>query len=153
MTPLCDHFTLEELTASQWAARMGVDNTPPPDALERLRVTAKGMEQVRARLGDRAILVSSGYRSRLVNAAIGGAVNSAHVLGYAVDFTCPSFGSPFDVARHLSIHLDLSFDQLIYEFRSWVHISFDPRGRRDLLTIRSNREGYLRGIIAMPELP
>jgi len=153
MTPLSDHFTLEELTASQWAARAGVDNTPPADVLERLRVAAKGMEQVRARLGDRAILVSSGYRSRLVNAAIGGAVNSAHVLGYAVDFTCPSFGSPFDVARHLSIQVDLVFDQLIYEFRNWVHISFDPRERRDLLTIRSNREGYMRGIIDMPESP
>ena len=153
MTQLSDHFTLEELTVSQYAARNGIDNSPPPDELTHLRLVAQSMEEIRVRLGNRPIVVSSGYRSVRVNTAVGGVAYppSAHTLGYAVDFTCPSFGSPFDVARHLSIQVDLFFDQLIYEFRSWVHLSFDPRMRRELLTIRSKAEGYLAGIIDLPE--
>lgn len=140
---LSQHFTLEELTASQWAARMGVDNTPNATALENLRATALHMENVRARLGNLPIAISSGYRNLRVNAAVGGVATSAHVSGYAVDFTCPEFGGPLDVAKFLARQAGLEFDQLIYEFGSWVHLSFDPRKRRQCLSIRSSVEGYV----------
>jgi zinc D-Ala-D-Ala carboxypeptidase len=151
---LSAHFTLEELTASQWAARMGVPNVPTPEALARLQNTAARMEEVRTLLGDRAIIISSGYRSIRVNAAVGGAITSAHVTGDAVDFICPSFGTPYEVAKFIAAARDdLRFDQLIYEFQEWVHISFDARLREQLLTIRERTEGYLRGIINVEELP
>ena len=132
---LSDHFTLAELTASQTAARLGIDNTPSPEMVDALRRTAQLLEQVRALLG-KPILVSSGYRAPLVNRAVGGAANSAHMLGCAADFSCPAFGSPLEVAREIG-QSDIVFDQLIYEFRSWVHIAWSPQPRRMVLTIDS----------------
>lgn len=145
MTLLTAHFTLEELTASQTAARKRIDNTPSPQIVERLTDTARRMEFVRAALGGRPIQVSSGYRSERLNRAIGGATNSAHTLGYAVDFTCRAFGDPLAVCRALAAS-DIAFDQLIEELGQWVHISFAPPLRRQILTFRDGR--YTPGLRA-----
>ena len=101
--------------------------------VDALRRTAQLLEQVRALL-NKPILVSSGYRAPLVNRAVGGAANSAHMLGCAADFSCPAFGSPLEVAREIG-QSDIVFDQLIYEFRAWVHIAWSPQTRRMVLTI------------------
>lgn len=130
---LSPHFTLAELTASQTAARMGLDNTPPAEMVVALRRTAQLLEQVRLLLG-KPVLVSSGYRAPQVNRAVGGAANSAHMLGCAADFSCPSFGSPLEICRVIA-GSDVSFDQLIHEFRAWVHIAWAPSPRRQILTI------------------
>lgn len=131
---LTPHFTLEEMTASQTAARLGLDNTPPPEMIAALKRTAQLLEEVRALLGGRPLLVSSGYRGPAVNRAVGGAPNSAHMLGCAADFSCPSFGSPLDICRKIAAS-DIAFDQVIHEFRAWVHIAWAPVPRRMLLTI------------------
>ncbi len=108
-------------------------NIPPTIVVERLRtVTAPMLEQVRTLLGDRPIIVSSGYRSPAVNAAVGGVVTSAHLTGYAADFICPDFGTPVEICNAIS-HSPLDFDQLIQE-GIWVHLSVDPRMRREVLT-------------------
>lgn len=143
MTQLSPHFTLEEMTFSQTAARRGIDNDPPPEVRERLNITAARMEGVRRALGEKAIRVSSGYRSPALNKVIGGSDTSAHTLGWAVDFTCAGFGAPLEVARALA-ESGIAFDQLIHEFDSWVHISFDPRGRQQLLTI--DKAGTRKGL-------
>lgn len=130
---LTPHFTLEELTASQTATRLGLDNTPPPEMIAALKRTAQLLEEVRALLG-KPVLVSSGYRAPAVNHAVGGATNSAHMLGCAADFSCPSFGSPLDVCRAIA-RSDIAFDQLIHEFRAWVHIAWAPQPRKMVLTI------------------
>jgi zinc D-Ala-D-Ala carboxypeptidase len=149
MTPLSPHFSLEEFCASQTASRLGIYNKPTAVVYARLQETAARMEKVRELLGDRPIVVSSAFRSPQLNRAIGGAAGSAHQFGYAVDFTCPQFGDPFTVAEFLSERLGV-FDQLIYEFQDWVHLSFAPTLRRDVLTIFDARTGYLRGIVAKP---
>lgn len=140
-TRLSPHFTLEELTATQ---HRRLDNTPSPATLENLRRTAERMEEVRSLLGDRVIKVSSGYRSPAVNKAVGGAKTSAHLSGLAVDFVCPTFGSPAEVCAAIA-RSDLIFDQLIEEGR-WIHLSADPRGRRQVLTKRKNGGGYRAGL-------
>lgn len=134
---LSEHFTLAEFTASQTAARKGLSNQPDAKALANLKVTASKMEGVRRALGNRVITVSSAYRAPAVNAAVGGAKNSAHVQGWAVDFNCHGFGSPLEVAKALQ-NSGIAYDQIIHEFRSWVHISFDPKGRQMELTIDGN---------------
>jgi len=140
---LSTYFTIEELTASGYAARHGISNIPPKQELENLKHTAMQLDRVRALLGC-PVLVSSGYRNKAVNKAIGGARNSQHMQGQAVDFTAPSFGSPEAVARAIaSSHIP--FDQLILEYGSWVHISFvttNPRG--DILTV--TRDGTKQGL-------
>lgn len=144
MTQLSPHFSLEEMTFSQTAARRGIDNTPPEGVRQRLETTAARMEGVRRALGEKPIRVSSGYRSPALNDAIGGSDTSAHTLGWAVDFTCPGFGTPLQVAKALA-ESGIPFDQLIHEHGSWVHISFDPRGRQQLLTI--DRKGVRQGLL------
>lgn len=145
MMRLSDHFTLAELTASQTAARKKIDNTPPPAVIERLRDTARRMEAVRRLLGNLPISVSSGYRSPRLNRAIGGAKNSAHMTGEAVDFNCYGFGDPLDVCKAI-VESPLFFDQLIEE-GTWVHISFAGMLRRHVLT-KAPGGGYITGLRA-----
>ena len=134
---LTDHFHLEELIASQTAVRSKIDNTPPEYIIDRLRETAVQMELVRMMLGNEPITVSSGYRSPDLNTAIGGSKTSAHCDGYAVDFIAPRAGTPLQICRKL-IAKGLKFDQLIEE-GTWVHVSFDPRMRGQVLTMRDGR--------------
>ena len=101
------------------------------------------MEEVRRLLGDRVISVSSGYRSRALNRAVGGSRTSAHLRGQAIDFNCFGFGAPLEVCR-LIANSSLPFDQLIEE-GSWCHISFDPRLQRQVLTRRPNGD-YALGL-------
>ena len=142
---LTEHFTLEELTFSPTAERQKINNTPPLEAVAHLTTLAEGLEKVRALLGG-PIRISSGYRSPELNAAIRGARNSAHMAGYAADFTCPSFGNPKDVVRAIAASA-IEFDQCIYD-GTWVHISFDPDMRRQVLTAHFGQGGttYTEGV-------
>lgn len=141
-----EHFSLDELTASETALRKGIDNTPPPAVTERLRMLAATLEQVRSLLGNNSIRISSGYRCLELNRAIGSGDLSAHVLGYAVDFTCPKFGTPKEVANKIA-ESPIKFDQLIYE-GTWIHLSVDPRNRREVLTAHfgKGKTSYTKGI-------
>jgi hypothetical protein len=132
---LSPHFTLEELTASETAARRGIDNTPPQAVIARLRHTAMGLEAVRIRLGA-PVIISSGYRSPELNLAVGGSTNSDHMTGDAVDFICPGFGAPSTIVSALK-DAGIEFDQLIEEFGRWVHMSFGLRRRGQVLRIDS----------------
>lgn len=135
---LTPHFTLEEMVASQIAQRRGIDNTPPPAVVDRLRHTALGLEAVRIRLGA-PLLISSGYRCQELERALKGkppewVSSSHHTTGDAADFICPGFGAPVTVVSAL-MNAGIEFDQLIHEFGRWVHISFAPRLRGQVLTI------------------
>lgn len=142
---LSDHFTLEELTVSETAVRKGLDNTPSLEIIENLKKLASSLEVVRAILGF-PIHINSGYRSLAVNIAIGGSKTSAHMQGYAADFVCPQFGKPIDIVKKLA-NTKLAFDQLIQE-GNWVHISFDPKMRHQVLTANfiNGKAQYVNGI-------
>lgn len=128
---LSEHFTLDEFTFSETAVRKGLDNTPPNDAImSNLRLLASNMEKVRALLNN-PIKVNSAFRSPAVNVAIGGSMKSHHCLGYAIDFTCPKFGTPREICSAI-MKSDIQYDQLIYE-GTWVHLSFAPSMRRENL--------------------
>ena len=122
---LSEHFTLDEFTLSQTAARLGLDNSPNAQALNNLKRLAETLEKVRGALGNVPILISSGYRSPTVNKAVGGAANSAHMSGLAVDFTAPQFGSVLATARAVS-KSGIEFDQIIFEYGRWVHLGLSP---------------------------
>jgi zinc D-Ala-D-Ala carboxypeptidase len=142
-----EHFTLEELTFSETAARFGMDNTPAASVIKNLGLVATVMERIRAVLGNKPIVVHSGYRSLKVNKAIGGVVTSAHCLGLACDFVCPTFGAPVEVALAI-LHSDIDYDQLILEY-GWVHVGLAHEGalsRRKALTKRTPFTPYETGI-------
>jgi hypothetical protein len=142
MTPLTEHFTLEEFTRSDRARVLGIVNTPTPAIVANLRRLAKFAELVRSELGGAAMMISSGYRCPALNRAVGGAANSAHLDGLAIDFTAPAFGTPMAVCQALN-KSSLQFDQLIYERSGsaiWVHLGIATEGkapRRQVLTIDS----------------
>lgn len=142
---LSTHFRLSEFTSSQTATRRGIDNTPPREVVDALKRTALGLEAVRSLLMA-PIIITSGYRSPALNKAIGGAKNSQHVKGEAVDFICPGFGSPKEVCEAIN-RSSLQFDQLIYE-GTWIHISFSEKPKREALTAHFNVSGvsYSKGI-------
>lgn len=152
---LTAHFTLEELTHSDTAVRLGIDNTPPDAIIEHLRGAARGMETIRELLGNFSISVNSGFRceelERVITAKDYRAwcarralpvdaqswqryfAGKAHPKGWACDWTCWRFGSPETIVRFLTQKADLHFDQLIVE-GTWVHASFDPQMRHQVLT-------------------
>lgn len=155
---LTPHFKLKEFIVSDTAARLGISNMPPPEKLEHLRIAAENMERVRAILGGHPINISSGYRSPEVNAAIGGSATSDHMEGFSVDFRCDGFGTPYQIAERLTAEPDLmaNVDQIIFEKSRWVHVSFAPERRGQVLTAyekpdTGRRTYYVSGLKALNE--
>lgn len=137
---ISEHFTLNEVTFSETAIRLGIDNTPPDELMPNIERMAKFMEQVRYVLSGRPIHISSWYRSPKLNKMIGGSTTSVHTRGLACDFQCPLLGTPYRVAQEL-INSNLDFDQIILEGVSkenmtgrWVHIGLSEGHRRQVLT-------------------
>ena len=150
-TRLTPHFTLEELCFSQEAVRNGIDNTPSREVTANLLRLAKMLEKVRQLL-KKPIHISSGYRSPILNARIGGSKTSAHLDGRAADFICPEFGTPYLVAKRIST-ARLGFDQMIHEYGRWVHIAVprvNERAERELLSIFEAGK-YLPGLTELHE--
>lgn len=137
---LSRNFYLSELTKTQ---QRGLDNTPPPDVIERLKLVAIHILQpVRDHYGI-AFIPNSGYRSPAVNKAVGGSKTSQHMTGEAVDFEIPGIPN-HELACWVRDNLE--FDQLILEFykpgqpsSGWVHCSYKQHGnRKQCLTINSS---------------
>jgi zinc D-Ala-D-Ala carboxypeptidase len=146
---ISEHFTLEEFSFSEAAGRLGLDNAPIPIVITNLGLVAAVMERIRTLLGDRPIVVHSGYRSVAVNQAVGGVATSAHCHGLACDFVCPAFGTPAEVALAI-LRSGIEYDQLILEY-GWVHVGLAQEGllsRREALTKRSPWAAYESGIRA-----
>jgi hypothetical protein len=149
---LSEHFTLRELTRSDTATRLDIDNTPNADEIETLKLVAENiLEPVRKHFGF-PFSPNSGFRCLELNRAIKSKDTSQHVLGQAVDLEVPSI-SNFDLAVWIRDNVP-SYDQLILEFHvpgeptsGWVHCSFKATGNRlAQLTIGSG--GTKQGLIA-----
>ena len=131
---LSTHFTLEELTSSEVAARMGFDNTPNEDEIQNLRRLAVLLESVKSAVSMKPVMINSGFRSKKVNDAVGSKDTSQHRLGCAADIRVPGM-TPRQVVD-ACIANGVPFDQIILEFDSWTHISVPntpetkPRGQR-----------------------
>lgn len=142
------HFSLEELLASGTASRLGINNYPDQAAMRNILLhLIPGLEKVRVIL-KAPMRINSGFRSPALNARIpGSSATSAHTLGYAADFVCPTFGTPWEVCNRLAgtLRVELDFDQIIYEYGAWIHISFDLRYRR-LLTTKLAGQPYRSGL-------
>ena len=144
---LTKNFSLEELTVSETAARKGIDNTPGAAELRNLKRLAQALEKLRAALGHKPIVVTSGYRSPALNAAIGGSRTSRHMLGLAADFIVPAYATVLQTARTV-VGCGVEFDQTIYEYGRWLHFGLSASGeapRCEVLSIGSRNE-YVCGL-------
>ena len=149
---LSKNFSLAELTKSQTAERMGIDNTPSDDEIGCLKSLCEQILQpVREHYGV-PFIVNSGYRSVELCEAIGSSSKSQHAKGQAADFEVPNI-SNYVLALWISESLD--FDQLILEcYKSgdpssgWVHCSYrnDGENRKEVLTYQKST-GYTLGLI------
>lgn len=131
---LSPHVTLAQLVASSTARARKLRNDPDPLQLRRMRDLANQLiEPVWARWGP--LLITSGLRLPAVNAAVGSASTSAHIVGWAADVKPPAGVSYDDVFAWLAAS-SLSFDQAIHE-GTWIHLGLRRPGsgeqRRQLL--------------------
>jgi uncharacterized protein YcbK (DUF882 family) len=118
---LSPHFTLEELTRSEVAARNGWDNSPTQEEISNLQRLAYLLEKVKEAVGGKPVMINSGFRSKQVNDAVGSKDSSQHRLGCAADIRVPGM-TPKQVVD-ACITASVLFDQIILEFDAWTHIS------------------------------
>lgn len=140
---LSKNFHLSELTRSQTATRYGIPNTPNSTQLRNLEILCQQVLQPVRDHFRHPVVVSSGFRSPLLNARIGGSKTSQHCFGQAVDFEIPGLPNK-DVARW--IRENLSFDQLILEFydgknpnSGWIHCSYVDNNRKQAMVFNGKR--------------
>jgi uncharacterized protein YcbK (DUF882 family) len=115
---LTPHFTLDELTHTD---HREFDNTPNDAELANLVRLADFLEQVKAVLGGKPIMINSAFRSKAVNDAVGSKDTSQHRIGCAADIRVPGM-TPDQVVRAI-IAAGIGYDQVIREFDRWTHIS------------------------------
>tara|TARA_R110000822_G_scaffold194184_1_gene332450 strand:- start:287 stop:751 length:465 start_codon:yes stop_codon:yes gene_type:complete len=152
---LSANFTLKELTKSDTATRLGLDNTPDDEALENLKTLCeKVLQPVREHFG-KSVTVNSAYRSPESNAAVNGSKSSDHCKGMAADIEIVGVANP-DLAQWIMDNLD--YTQLILEFYTqgqpnsgWVHVSYNPEKltKQELTAVKvAGKTQYLNGLVA-----
>ena len=139
---LSEHFSYAELTRTDHRT---LDNTPDDRALINLRRLAVLLESLKNLLGGRAVIITSAFRSKAVNDAVGSKDTSQHRLGCAADLRVPGM-TPDEVVRRVT-QSGLPFDQVIREFNSWTHISIpntlsDAPRRSALIIDRAGTRKY-----------
>ena len=154
---LSKNFTLSELTKSETATRLDIDNTPNDEQIESLRLLCENILQpVRDHFG-KPVRISSGFRCAELNSspAVGGSKTSDHCKGQAVDFEIDGVPNP-ELADW--IESNLKYTQLILEFYTqgqpnsgWVHCSFNPDSLKaqSLTAVKvAGKTQYLQGLQA-----
>ena len=126
---LSENLSLKEVVKSNTAIRRGIDNTPNKEQLKNLELIADNIFQpLRDELG--VIYVSSGFRCKDLNIALGGSRSSQHCKGEALDLDNDGKnGAASNTEIFNYIKNNLVFDQLIWEFGdnkkpNWVHVSY-----------------------------
>jgi hypothetical protein len=84
-----------------------------------------------------------------VNVAVGGSKVSSHMDGWAIDCSS-SVHTPYALCQ-LVIKAGIKFDQMIHEYGRWMHISFAPEMRQQVLTIYKPEGKYKVGILTEVE--
>lgn len=126
---LSENFTLAEMVASDTAKKLKIDNTPTLADIYHLEELCKMLLQPIRDAYGKPIKVTSGFRCRKLNQAVGGSPSSAHMRGYAADIK-PVSGSykEFEafVVDFLMAHPEIKFDQVLLERKGntkWLHVS------------------------------
>ncbi len=143
---ISEHLDLSELIRSESAKRNGISNMPTEAHIANLKILAeKIFEPIRNNFRC-PIHVSSGYRSKELNAKVGGSTTSQHSSGEAIDLDMD--GTPNGVTNKMIfdyIYKNLDFDQLIWEFGTnenpdWVHVSYESTGKQRKQVLKAYKE-------------
>lgn len=129
------HFTIKELTASDTARRLGIDNTPTQRAIANLNLLVDNiLDPLREEYGS-PIYVNSGYRCHTLNSAVGGSATSQHLTGEAADITTGNRRDNrrlYELIKQLKLPIDQAIDEHDY---TWIHVSYGPRHRRSFFSL------------------
>jgi zinc D-Ala-D-Ala carboxypeptidase len=142
---LSEHLNLSEVTKSDTAKRKGISNEPTPEHLENFKKLAENIFEPIRKHFNQPIFISSGYRSKELNTAIGGSLTSQHCSGEAIDIDMDGRSNTVtNKAVFDYIKGNLNFDQLIWEFGTdsnpdWVHVSYESTGRQRKQVLKAVR--------------
>jgi hypothetical protein len=144
---LSENLSLSEIIRSESAKRKGVSNMPTEEHIANLKVLAEKVFQPIRENFRVPILISSGYRSKELNAAIGGSLTSQHCSGEAIDIDMD--GTPHGVTNadvFNFIKNKLEFDQIVWEFGTatnpdWVHVSYKVKGGNRKQILKAVKSG------------
>lgn len=148
MMKLTTNLSLAEVTYSATALRKGIANEPTVNHLINLKAVAENIFQPCRNHFGKPLRVTSGYRSKELNKAIGGSNNSQHSKGEALDMQSTEGYTNRDLFMFIKDHLE--FDQLIGEFPddmgefAWVHCSYKAEGNRGEVLIAYKENGKTR---------
>ncbi len=141
---LSPNFSLKEMTQSQTALRLGLDNEPNEEQKENLKQLCLNVLQPLREYYQNPIKISSGFRSAKLSEAIGSSANSQHCKGEAADFELIGHDN-LNVASH--IKNNFQYDQLILEYydgtlnSGWIHCSYSSRNNRKM-ALKKDKNGY-----------
>lgn len=129
---LSKYFTSDEFQQSQVAARKGIDNTMSEEVRQNAILLCKNILDPIRLYYKKPLTINSGYRCAKVNKLIGGVATSQHCLGKAADFVVygVDLKTIFNDIAGGKIVLGENFDQLIFEFGNWIHVSRDTKPRQ-----------------------
>jgi len=137
---LSEHLSLIEVTRSDYAKRNGIDNMPNPEHTENLIELANHIFEPIRKHFNKPIHVSSGYRCKQLNTAIGGAKNSQHTVGQAIDIDQGDRKENMEIFDFIKNNLD--YDQLINEFAyDWIHVSYNTDCKQAKQVLDAIKEG------------
>jgi hypothetical protein len=144
---ISEHLYLAEVIRSESAKRKGISNEPTAEHLENFKKLAENIFEPIRNHFNVPIHISSGYRSKALNAAIGGSLTSQHCSGEAIDIDMD--GSSSGVTNKMVfdfIKANLNFDQMIWEFGNsnnpdWVHVSYESTGKQRKQILKASKVG------------
>lgn len=123
-----NYFTIVDLLKSTTAERMKIDNQPNDEVRQELEITACKLNLISllAHAYGATIRVTSGYRCKRLNQAVGGVKNSLHMQGRAVDFVVSNIEAKHklhDALKEEACLKLLGICELI-EYPSFIHVGF-----------------------------
>jgi zinc D-Ala-D-Ala carboxypeptidase len=142
---LSKNLSLAEVMRSETAKRKGISNMPTPEHIENFKKLAENVFQPIREHFRVPIHISSGYRSKALNTAVGGSLSSQHCQGEAIDIDMDGSSitnkQVFDFIRE-----NLNFDQMIWEFGTdanpdWVHVSYESTGKQRKQVLKAVKQG------------
>jgi zinc D-Ala-D-Ala carboxypeptidase len=152
---LSSNFSLAEMTKSDTALRLDMENEPDDDHITNMQALAENvLQKVRDHFG-KGVKVNSGFRHPDVNAKVGGSKTSDHCKGMAADIEIPGIANA-DLAQWIVDNCE--FRQVILEFYTpgipdsgWVHVSYNPDDNKKQVLTAMKENGktvYKVGLIA-----
>ena len=123
------YFKKEELSHSDTAVSLGIDNTPSKEHVANLeRLVAHVLDPLRESWGG-PICVSSGYRCPMLNKKVGGVEGSYHTRGMAADIYDPKGLTEglFWRLRELYCEHKVPITECYYDHKhDYVHVAYNP---------------------------